>query len=48
VTNSRFRRTGFSEREGFYVFVALMEGDSPYEHELARVLIAIVSEVIGG
>jgi len=39
---------GVSEREGDYVFVALMRGVPHFEVELCRVPVAIVSDLTGG
>lgn len=39
---------GVTERDGFYVFVALMDGSPPYEYELARFPISAVIDYRGG
>lgn len=42
------RAHGYKERDGCYVFVALMKGDPSYEYELFRLPAAIVDDVDGG
>lgn len=42
------RAHAYKEIEDGYVFVALMEGDPPYEYELLRFPAAIVEDVDGG
>ena len=42
------RAHGVTERDGAWVFVALMEGTPHYEYELARVPASLVAEVNGG
>jgi len=42
------RAHGFAEREGYYVFIALMQGTPPYEYELCRFPEDVVDDVFGG
>ena len=42
------RAHGVKESDGFYVFVALMEGTPAYEYELLRVPATAVAELLGG
>lgn len=42
------RAHAFAERDGFHVFVALMEGTPRYEYELVRVPTELIEEVEGG
>lgn len=44
----RVHAHGFSEREGSYVFVALMDGSPPYEYELLRLPLTAVADIVGG
>lgn len=39
---------GFGEREGYYVFVALVEGSPAYEYELLRLPVTAVADIVGG
>lgn len=43
----KVRAHGFGRHEGSYVFVALMDGDPPFEYELLRVPGTIVVDVDG-
>lgn len=42
------RAHGVAERDDHYVFVALMEGQPPFEYELCRIPVAAVKDVSGG
>lgn len=42
------RAHGFAERDGFFVFVALMRGTPHYEYELVRIAATEVKNIDGG
>jgi hypothetical protein len=42
------RAHAVGEEGGYYVFVALMEGDPPYEYQLVRIPTEVVADFSGG
>ncbi|HUP32332.1 MAG TPA: hypothetical protein VM184_04810 [Gaiellaceae bacterium] len=42
------RAHAYSERDGSYIFVALMAGVPAYEYEIARIPAIAVADLVGG